>query len=170
MKKEKKPLTIKQQQRRERIIQRSLFISEFVAIPIPYLIMTAVNWNEWIVYNPDPWKIGLGGGIAMALMSISVLLVTAKKENKEITSGYIALIVGWYAFAFVFMLLSSILMEIYKVMFIGGSGMLAAFGLDMGSKYYRKKADGHELAIKEAEKELDKEQAKEEMVKVRVKE
>lgn len=165
----KKPKTIKQQKNKERVIQYSLFASEFAVLPIPYFIMGAVNYEEWFVKNPNSWQIGLGGSIAMALMAIMVLLVSKQKENKELTGGYVALIIGWYAFAFVFMLLSQIMYEIYKIMMIGGTGMLAAFGLDTGSKYFKNKADRHKLAISEATKELDKEQAKEEMIQVRVK-
>lgn len=165
----KKQRTIKQMRDRERAIQYSLFVSEFAVIPAPYGVMCAVNHEEWFVNNPDSWKIGLGGAIAIALMSLAVLLVGAKKENKELTGGYIALILGWYAFAFVALLLSQILAEIYKIMFIGGSGMIAAFGLDTASKSFKKKADKHKQAMIDAEKEMDKEQAKEEMVKVRIK-
>lgn len=169
MKKQKKEMTVKQKKNKERVAQYALFASEFVAIPIPFVIMSAVNWNEWFAYNPEGWKIGLGGGIAIALMSIATLLVGAMKEDKNITGGYVAIVLGWYAFAFVAMLLSQILAEIYKIMLIGGSGMLAAFGLDLGSKEMKKRADKHKNAMLEAEKELNKEQAKEEMVKVRIK-
>ena len=167
--KQKKSLTIKQKKNRERAAQYGLFAGEFVALPIPFAAMAIANHEEWFVNNPNGWQIGLGGGIAIALMAIMMLLVSAKKENKELTGGYIALIIGWYAFAFVAMLLSEIMYEIYKIMMIGGTGMLAAFGLDQGSKYFRNKADKHKEAIIEAEKELDKEEAKEEMVKVRIK-
>lgn len=165
----KKELTIKQKLNRERTAQYLLFASQFAVLPVPFAIMAAVNADEWFVNNPNGWQIGLGGGIALALMSVIILLVSAKKENEKITGGYVALVIGWYAFAFVAMLLSEIMYEIYKIMMIGGSGMLAAFGLDQASKVYMRKADKHKSAIVEAEKELDKEQAKEEMVKVRVK-
>ena len=167
--KEKKQLTIKQKLNRERAAQYSLFAGQFAVLPVPFAIMAAVNSEEWFVSNPNGWQIGLGGGIALALMSVIVLLVSAKKENENITGGYVALLIGWYAFAFVAMLLSEIMYEIYKIMMIGGTGMMAAFGLDQGSKYFAKKADKHKAAMVEAEKELDKEQAKEEMVKVRIK-
>ena len=52
---------------------------------------------------------------------------------------------------------------------IGGSGMLAAFGLDQASKVYMKKADKHKEQLNEAEKQLGVEQAKEEMIKVKIK-
>lgn len=165
----KKERTIKQQRNRERRIQYALFAGEFAAIPVPFVTMCIVNHEEWFVQNPDSWKIGLGGAIAIALMSIATFLVSAKKENKELTGGYIALILGWYALAFVALLLSKILSEIYNIMFIGGTGMIGAFGLDMGSKAFKKKADEHQVAMIEAKKDLDKEQAKEEMIKVRIK-
>lgn len=167
--KEKKQLTLKQKKNRERAAQYSLFASQFAILPVPFAAMAIANQEEWFIQNPDGWKIGLGGGIAVALMAIMTFLVSKKKENAELTGGYITLLIGWYAFAFVAMLLSQIMYEIYKVMMISGTGMLAAFGLDQGSKYFKKKADKHKAAIEEAEKELDKEQAKEEMVKVRIK-
>ena len=167
--KQKKELTLKQKQHRERVTQYALFASEFTVLPIPFAAMAIVNRDEWFLNNPNAWQIGLGGGIAIALMAVMMLLVSAKKENSELTGGYVALLVGWYAFAFVAMLLSEIMYEIYKIMMIGGTGMLAAFGLDQGSKYFKKQADKHKTAIIEAEKDLDKEQAKEEMVKVRIK-
>ncbi len=167
--KEKKQLTIKQQKNKNRATQYALFASEFVAIPVPFAIMAVINREEWFLNNPNGWQIGLGGGIAIALMSIMALLVSAKKENQELTGGYVALIIGWYAFAFVAMLLSEIMYEIYKIMMIGGTGMLAAFGLDQGSKYFKKQADKNKEQLAEAEKQLGVEQAKEEMIKVRIK-
>lgn len=167
--KEKKPLTVKQKLNRKRIAQYSLFAGQFAAIPIPFAIMAAVNADEWFVNNPNGWQIGLGGGIAIALMSIATLLVSKKKENTELTGGYVALLIGWYAFAFVAMLLSEIMYEIYKIMMIGGTGMLAAFGLDQGSKAMKKKADNLKDSLIEAEKDINKEQAKEEMIKVKIK-
>ena len=162
--KEKKQLTLKQKQSRERVAQWGLFAGEFAVLPVPYVVMAVINRQEWFVNNPNSWQIGLGGGIAIALMAVMMLLVSAKKENQELTGGYVALIIGWYAFAFVAMLLSEIMYEIYKIMMIGGTGMLAAFGLDTGSKVFKKRADKHKEAMTEAEKELDKEQAKEEMI------
>lgn len=159
----KKKKTIKQQKNKERAIQYSLFAGQFAVLPIPFAVMAVVNREEWFINNPEGWKIGLGGSIALALMAIMMFLVSAKKENSELTGGYVALLIGWYAFAFVSMLLSQIMYEIYKVMMISGSGMLAAFGLDTGSKIYKKKADKHKAQLDEAEKQLGVEQAKAEM-------
>ena len=165
--KQKKSLTIKQKKNKERVAQYTLFASEFAVLPIPFAAMAVANREEWFINNPEGWKIGLGGSIAIALMAIMMLLISAKKENKELTGGYVALIIGWYAFAFVAMLLSEIMYEIYKIMMISGTGMLAAFGLDTGSKYFKNQADKHKDALKEAEKELNKEQAKEEIIQER---
>lgn len=159
----KKKRTIKQQKNKERRIQYSLFASQFAVLPIPFGVMAIVNQEEWFINNPEGWKIGLGGSIALALMSLMTFLISSKKENKELTGGYISLIIGWYAFAFVAMLLEKIMHEIYMIMMIGGSGMLAAFGLDTASKNYKKKADKHQAQLEEAEKQLGVEQAKAEM-------
>lgn len=167
--KQKKQLTIKQKLNRERAAQYTLFAGQFAVLPVPFAIMAAVNADEWFVTNPEGWKIGLGGAIAIALMGIIMFIVSAKKENENLTGGYVALLVGWYAFAFVAMLLEKIMHEIYVIMMIGGSGMLAAFGLDQGSKVFKKKADKHKKQLEKAEEDLGVEQAKEEMIKVRVK-
>ena len=159
----KKKLSIKQQKNRERAWQYTLFASEFAVLPIPFGIMAAVNADEWFVNNPNAWQIGLGGSIGIALTAIMTLLVAARKENKNLTSGYIAMIIGWYAFGFVALLLSQIMYEIYKIMFVSGTGMIAAFGLDMSSKQMKKRADKHKEQLEQAEKELGVEQAKEEI-------
>lgn len=159
----KKQKTIKQQKNKERTIQYALFAGQFAVLPVPFAAMAIANREEWFVQNPEGWKIGLGGSIAIALMAIMMFLIGSKKENKELTGGYVALIIGWYAFAFVSMLLSEIMYEIYKVMMIGGSGMLAAFGLDTASKVYKKRADKHQTQLLKAEEELGVEQAKVEM-------
>ena len=165
----KKQLTLKQKKNRKRVAQWTLFAGQFAVLPIPFAAMAIVNREEWFVNNPNSWQIGLGGGIAIALMSIMMLLVSAKKENKELTGGYVAMIIGWYAFAFVAMLLSEIMYEIYKIMMIGGTGMLAAFGLDKGSKYMKKKADEVKEMIDTGNKELGVEQAKREILEERSK-
>ena len=163
-KKEKKPLTIKDKQRQARVKQYALFGSEFLSIATPFAIMAGVNHQEWFIQNPEPWKLGLGGALGLALLSLSVLLVSKQKGSKELTSGYIALIIGWYAVAFVFLLLARVMNEIYTIMFYGGFGLLGAFGLDMGSKHYKKEADNYKVAREEATKEINKEQAKQDII------
>jgi hypothetical protein len=72
---------------------------------------------------------------------MAVFLFTKKKEDNTITNGYITLILGWFAVTFIFMLLSSLMEPISTIMLFGGLGLLGAFGLDLGSKDMKKKAD-----------------------------
>lgn len=143
----KKQKTVKQLKNKYRALQYSTFVGEFVSILTPFIILGIANKDEWFT-TAEGWKIGLGGALALALMGIAVLLVTNKKENKELTSGYITLIIGWFAVAFIFLLLSSILEQITTIMLYGGLGLLGAFGLDMASKNFKEKANAYSNAMK----------------------
>lgn len=160
----KKPLTAKQKQNKYRALQYSTFVGEFVSIILPFVIMGAVNYEDWFV-SESGWKVGLGGTLALALLGIAVLLVTKKKEDEKITSGYIALIIGWFAVAFIFVLLASIIEQIAMIMFFGGIGILGAFGLDMTSKNFKAKADLYKSAIEKAKTENLEDELKQEFKK-----
>jgi len=134
-----------------------------LAIAAPYGVLAMVNWDKWFISNPESWKIGLGGSIALVLVSVATLLVTKSKEDKNLTSGYVALIIGWFMAGFIFKLLGMIMLEIADIMFITGTGLCAAFGLDVGSKAAKKEKLKAKEALTEAHKELDKEQAREEI-------
>ena len=159
-----KELTIKQRYKRYRAAQYSLVGAEYVSTLTPYGIMAIVNRNEWFVSNPDSWKVGLGGAIALVLVALATFLLTKKKENKEITNGFIALVLGWYAVTFVFFLLANINMEIYKIMAYGGFGLMAALGLDIGSKNFDRKASELKTAMNNAQENLNTEQATKEIL------
>lgn len=143
----KKQLTATQKKNRYRAIQYSTFASEFLAIMTPYIVMGAVNYEEWFK-SEEGWKVGLGGTLALCLMGLAVFLVTKNKEDKKLTSGYITLIIGWFAVAFVFMLLANIMDQIATIMLFGGLGLISAFGLDLTSKKYKEKADAYANALK----------------------
>lgn len=49
MAKAKKPLTTEQKKNRYRVIQYSTFGGEFLSILTPYIVMGAVNYEEWFV-------------------------------------------------------------------------------------------------------------------------
>lgn len=153
----KKPLTAKQKQTKYRALQYTTFASEFLSILTPFIVMGCVNAQEWF-YNEEGWKVGLGGTLALALMGIAVFLVTKKKEDDKITGGYITLIVGWFAVAFIFMLLADIMSQITTIMMFGGIGLLGAFGLDTVSKEFKKKADAYKETIKKAKENVIKEE------------
>lgn len=154
---EKKPLTAKQKQTKYRALQYVTFGSEFLSIITPFIALGIVNHEEWF-YNENGWKIGLGGSLALALMGIAVFLVTKKKEDNKATNGYIALIVGWFAVAFIFVLLADIMSQISTIMFFSGIGLCGAFGLDIASKDFKTKADTYKDAIKEAKKNVLKQE------------
>ena len=162
---EKKELTIKQRYRRYKAYQYGLIGGEYVATLTPYAIMAGVNHEEWFVLNPEPWKVGLGGAIGMVLLALAMFLITKKRDNEKLTNGMVALVIGWYAVTFVFFLLAQINMEIYKIMGYGGIGLLAALGLDIGSKNFEKKANNLKTAMNQAQTNLDTEQATKEILK-----
>lgn len=149
----KKVLTTTQKKNRYRALQYGTFIGEFISIITPFIVLGAVNAKEWF-YNEEGWKVGLGGTLALALMGIAVFMVTKNKEDKEKTNGYIALIVGWFAVAFIFMLLADIMQQITTIMFFGGIGLLGAFGLDMTSKNFKAKADLYKDTIQKGKQKV----------------
>lgn len=158
----KKQLTAKQKQNKYRALQYTTFATEFLSIFTPFIVMGAVNAEEWF-YNEEGWKVGLGGTLALALMGIAVFLVTKKKEDDKITGGYITLIVGWFAVAFIFMLLADIMSQITTIMMFGGIGLLGAFGLDILSKDFKNKADAYKETIKKAKENVIKEDVEQEL-------
>lgn len=165
----KKELTVKQKKNKYRTWQYVSRVGEFVVIPIPYAVLAIVNRNEWFA-QADGWKIGLGGTLAIALMTIATFLVTKQKEEEsKLTDGYITLILGWIATAFIFTLLADIMNQIANIMWFGAIGLAGAFGLDLTSKAMKKKADHYKTALETAQTELDKEQAIEEIKTVKVK-
>lgn len=161
---EKKELTIKQQYRRNRAAQYSLVGGEYIATLTPYAIMAIVNRDEWFVMNPEPWRVGLGGAIGMVLLALAMFLITKRRDNEKLTNGMIALVIAWYAVTFVFFLLAQINMEIYKIMAYGGFGLMAALGLDIGSKQFDKKANALKTAMGKAQENLATEQATKEIL------
>ena len=56
-KKPKKPLTASQEKRKYRALQYTLFGSEFISIFSPYIVIGAVNFDEYFVHNPEGWKV-----------------------------------------------------------------------------------------------------------------
>lgn len=167
--KQKKELTIKQKKNRFRTLQYGLQVGEYISVATPYAVMAGIYHEEWFPTPEVSAKVGLGGALGLALMSLSVALITKKKENDKITNGMVTLLIVWYAVAFIFMLLANINMEIYKLMMWGGLGLAGAVGLDVGSKAAGKTADSLKEAVVQAQAEIDKQKATEEIIKVRIK-
>ncbi|MDD4001108.1 MAG: hypothetical protein PHX62_09510 [Bacilli bacterium] len=168
--KAKKKLTSTQKKNRYRVAQYSTFAGEFVSVLSPYIILGAINADEWFT-TENGWKVGLGGALTLALMGIATFLVTKKKEQEsELTNGWITMMVGWFTIAFIFLLLGNIIDQIASIMLWGGLGIIGAFGLDITSRHFKKKADMYKKAIekvrgenleetikKEIEQEVEKE-------------
>ena len=165
MAKEKKQLTIKEQQKQYKLYSYILLCGEYVSALLPYGIMAIVNREEWFVLNPEPWKIGLGGSIGLILVALAMFLITKRHDNEKLTNGMVALVILWYAITFVFFLLAHINMEIYKIMAYGGLGLLAALGLEVGSKNFDKKSKELSKAMEQAKTNLNTQQATEEILK-----
>ena len=163
-KKSEKELTIKDKYKHNRRYQYLFVGGEYVSALTPYGVMAIVNREEWFVYNPEPWKVGLGGSIGLTLVALAMFLLTKKRDNENLTNGMIALVIGWYSVTFVFFLLAQVNMEIYKIMAYGGLGLLTALGLDVGSKNFDKKAEQYKKAMENARTNLDTEQATKEIL------
>lgn len=183
-KKQKKELSTIQVRNRLRFLQYSTFYGQFLAIISPYVAMGIVNAQEWFPDAESGWKVGLGGTLAFAMLGISIFLVAKKQEKITLTKGYIAIILGWYAAAFIFMLLANLMSEIAMIMLFGGLGLMGGLGLVVTSDKAKERADEYSDIIKEirgedikekrkaeirrkAEEELKKEEAK--TIKVKVK-
>ena len=160
----KKNLTTKQKIRKYRAIQYSTFAGQYVAIATPYVVLGIVNWDKWFISNPEGWKVGIGGGIALALISVITLIVTnAKKEDMKINM-YIPLVLGWLMGATIMHLLGSIILEISEIMYITSTGLIGALGIDIASNNAKAKKEHYIKARDSANEELDKEQARYEIV------
>lgn len=148
----KKTLTATQKKNKYRALQYTTLGGEFLSVLTPFIIMGAINYEEWFTVEGG-WKVGLGGALALALLGIAVFLVGKKKEDNSLTNGYIALILGWFMVAFIFVLLANIMDQIATIMFFGGIGLCGAFGLDMFSKNFKAKADAYKNAINKVKTE-----------------
>lgn len=159
----KKKLTVIQQRNRYKAIQYSTFGGEFLSIFTPYIALGIANADEWFA-NDQGWKIGLGGSLALALLGIAIFLVTKKKEDDKLTNGYITLIVGWFAVAFIFVLLANIMDQIATIMLFGGIGLCGAFGLDLVSKNAKAKAEKYDAIIKKVKDKKLEQKVEEELI------
>ena len=158
-----KKLTATQKQKGYRALQYTCIGGEFLSLITPFIILGAVNNEKWFK-SEGGWKIGLGGALALALLGIAVFLVTKKKEGEsDITRGWITLIVGWFAVAFIFVLLTNIIDQISTIMLYGGLGIIGAFGLDITSRHFKRVADLYKAAIGEVKTDKLKEQINEEV-------
>ena len=145
----KKQLSATQKRNRYKVISKASFVGEFVSVGTPYIVMGAINYDEWF-RGTEGWKVGVGGAIALALLGLAVFIITKKKEDTDSkTGGYITLLLGWLATAFVFLLLANIMHDIASIMFFGAIGISGALGLEIVHKNYNDKANLYTQALQE---------------------
>lgn len=159
---EKKPLTLKQKTNKYRALQYTTFVSKYIALLTPFVVMGIVNSEDWF-YQENGWKVGLGGTLALALLGIVMTLVTKDdtKDNKNL--GKIALVMGWFVATFIIILLEDILNQMATIMIFGSIGLCAAVGIDFANKDFKNKADLYKTTLIESKKDILKEQAKEQL-------
>lgn len=161
-KKQKKPLTTKQQKTKHRALQYTAIGGMFGSVLTPFIILGAINFEDWFK-SDGGWKIGLGATLGMAVVGIAIFLVTKKKEKEsKVTDGWITFIVCWFAVAFIAKLFENIYSQIFEIMMWTGLGICGAFGLDLVSKDQKRKADTIAEIIDETEKDSFKEKIKKE--------
>ena len=169
----RRQLVVAQKQKKYRVLQFTCLGGEFISTLTPFIVLGIANNETWF-QTEDGWKVGLGGSLALALMGIAVFLVTKRKdEETKASNGWLTLLVGWFAVAFIFILLANIMDQIATIMLWGGLGLCGAFGLDLTSKSFKTKADLYKEAIGEVRKDKLKEQinqeVEEEKKKVKIK-
>ena len=165
-------MTIKQKKNKYRKAQILCNIGEYTVLPIPFSVMAIVNREEWFPNPEMGWKIGIGGTLALILLTMATFLVTKQQEkDSKLTDGYVSLMLGWLMGCMIFTLIADIANQIANIMWVGFSGIATAFGLDIARKSFKKKADKLKTDIEAAESELNKQQAMEEIktIKVRIK-
>lgn len=165
-KKAKKELSATQTKNKYRALQYTFTGCQFLSIIAPYVVIGAVNFNEYFVYNTEGWKVGTGGTIALALMGFACFAVGKKKdESNKYTNGYLTLGLLWLAIGFLFFMLSSILGDMAMIMVCGSAGIFGALGLNLASENMKAKADLYKKAIEEANKDGIKNKVAEEAKK-----
>ena len=165
---EKKEKTPTQQKKQYKAIQYTCFGCEFLSVIMPFVIIGIVRFDEYFV-EYDGVKMSLAAALAFALMGIAVWLVSKEKFG----NSFITLMVGWAAVTGIFFLLGDIINDIAYIMLFGFIGIAGAYGLDIGSKRAKIKADeiqkGIDLAKEQMTSEAYKEEVNTQKVKVKVK-
>lgn len=145
---EKKTRTPTEQVKHYTRLSNGLFFSEFLSIFAPFIVIAIVNYNEYFV-EYDGTKMSIACVLAFALMGLATWLVAKNKFNNT----FITLIIGWATATFIFFLMGKIINDISYIMLFGLIGILGAYGLDIGSKKAKKKAQFVKEAITQAQKE-----------------
>lgn len=174
MAKEKKQLTKKEQRSKYKRLSFYSKMGEYAVIPVPFFALMIANRDTWFGVQDHAWKIGLGGGLTIALLIASLVMVIGEVEKKNEYAGYLLVLMKWIMVCIIITLVENVLHTIAGVMWIATSGIATSFGLDVTRRKLLEKANEIDDQIKSAEAQLGKEQAIEEIkqektVKVKIK-
>ena len=93
----------------------------------PFAIELIANWNTWFPANKDNTSIGIGLALALVTTFISVFAVIKKdSELMKKIGPFVALAFGMILWGSVAILLSTVLMELGKLLIFSGCGIIAA--------------------------------------------
>ena len=167
-------MTVEELKKKYRRWQYGTFFGEFVSLLAPYIVLGAVNFEDWFIQESG-WKVGLGGILGMALAGIALLLINKKQTDDMkreagqkvstavVSYEWVVLILGWVMAIVIFILIEEILHQIVQIMIGGLIGILGACGFDIAHVELKKKANKLEDDIEQAKRELSREQAKQEI-------
>ena len=161
MAKEKTPTQLR---RKYKTLSNVCFGGEFVSVMAPFVGVGIANFESYFV-EYDGFKMSIACFMALALMGLAVTMVASKKfEN-----SYVVMIMRWATVAVIVTLMGKIVNDLASIMWWGLTGLLGAYGLDIGSKKLKRKAEKIQKGIDRAEEEMTAEAYKEEVRKVKVK-
>ena len=171
MAKEKQPLTQTQQLKKCKRISRGFFAGELGSVATPFITIGIINHEKYFV-EQDGVKMSIGAALAAAVMGFAIWLVSKKK----ISHSYAVLMVGWAALTAIFFLIGKAINDIAYIMLFGFIGICGAFGLDLASAKYERKAEeiqrgiqaGKEERIKNAYLKETEESEKKKTIRIKV--
>lgn len=172
--KSKKPKSkTKSLYRRWRVAKAGLYVGTYTLPLVPASTMLMENWNEW--FNNDEWSIGLGFG--MLLLTVFITIYGVAKRDKIMNDHvspiyYLAFLLGLWAI--VLMFLASIANEFGQMLLytcfglVGGAScdQLRKSKVDNEVEFYRQiiceAGLDERLKIKQEKKEMARKRAFEE--------
>jgi len=165
-------LTIQEKAKKYKKLEWLFRISEYAVLPVPFAVMAVVNRNEWFPNAETGTKVGIGGGMAIALLMFITFLITKNKQQEsenKVEVGYICLMIGCAIFAVICTLISSILKELATIAWVGISGVAAGLGFDIARKQMHKKYMKQKDALDTSERNELIAQASEERKTIKIK-
>ena len=168
-------MTVEELKKKYRRWQYGAFFGEFISLLAPYIVLGAINFEDWFVQESG-WKVGLGGILGMALAGMALMLVNKKQSDDMkreagqkvstavVSYEWIVLILGWVMAIVIITLIETILHQIVQIMIGGLIGILGACGFDIAHVELKKKANRLAEDLEQSNRELIREQAKKEIL------